>query len=205
MADHANRPDEPSGADEGRRLFLQRGLLGGALLVLGGAATLAGWPGKQFVEVAPQALRALTPRTFQVVVAIAARVVVDPAADPVAVAHGVDRALAYASPDAREDLRKLLMLFENALPGLLDFHVLPFTRLDPGAQDAVLARWRDSRIALRRGGYHALRKLCLAAWYATPAAWPAIGYPGPPNFGGLVYDDSKAGVAPTQPAKEERP
>jgi len=42
-----------------------------------------------------------------------------------------------------------------------------------------LERWRGSRFAALRAGYAALHDLPLAAWYAQPRAWPAIGYPGP--------------------------
>jgi hypothetical protein len=46
--------------------------------------------------------------------------------------------------------------------------------------DAVLERWRASRIALLRSAYDGLHQLVLAAWYGNPRAWDAIGYPGPP-------------------------
>ncbi|HSK41906.1 MAG TPA: hypothetical protein VK943_19225, partial [Arenibaculum sp.] len=47
---------------------------------------------------------------------------------------------------------------------------------------AFLRRWRDSRFAHLRAGHSALRDLAIAAWYANPDAWPAIGYPGPPEM-----------------------
>jgi hypothetical protein len=36
---------------------------------------------------------------------------------------------------------------------------------------------------LLQQGYQALHDLVLAAWYARPDSWPAIGYPGPPEVG----------------------
>ena len=91
--------------------------------------------------------------------------------------------MALAPPEARADFGKLLLLFENALAGLVfDGRARPFTRLPPEAQDQVLAHWRDSRLAVRRSGYAALRKLTQAAWYAAPEAWPDVGYPGPPQL-----------------------
>src|SRR5262249_13365454 len=98
------------------------------------------------------------------------------------------------APESRADLVKLLGLFENALPGLLlDGRALPFTRLDPAAQDRVLEQWRDSRLVLRRSGYHALRRLCLGAYYAAPDACPAVHDGAPPDLGCFDSEASKAG------------
>ena len=177
-----------------RRTFLKRGLAGGAVLLLGGG-TLALLPTKE--QGAPtHALAVLEPRSFQVLVAIAKRVAPG-TADPVSVAEGVDALLRRAPVEVQRDFNKLLGLFENALPGLLfDGRVLPFTRLSPESQDAVLRHWRDSRLALRRTGYHALRRICLAVAYADEKQWPAVGYapPAPGTFTPMAYDDSKAGV-----------
>ena len=46
----------------------------------------------------------------------------------------------------------------------------------------MLAEWRDSRIAVRRTGYAALRTLVIAAYYQSPSIWPAVGYGGPPGI-----------------------
>jgi len=48
---------------------------------------------------------------------------------------------------------------------------------------ATLDRLRDSHIGLLRAAYDALHQLVMAAWYGNPRAWPAIGYPGPPELG----------------------
>ncbi|MFT3770187.1 MAG: twin-arginine translocation signal domain-containing protein [Minicystis sp.] len=176
-----------------RRGFLKKGLLGGAVLVLGGAGIALQPTRRIAAPIAP--LQVLDERGFQVLVAIAARIVTVEGVDPVAIAHDADQALAFAVPEARADLRKVLGLFENALPGLIfDGRARPFTQLDPAAQDRVLESWRDSRLVLRRGAYHALRKMCLAACYKEPATWRALRYPGPPMLGGLFYDDSMAGA-----------
>ncbi|WP_292041832.1 twin-arginine translocation signal domain-containing protein [Massilia sp. UBA6681] len=44
---------------------------------------------------------------------------------------------------------------------------------------AFLRDWRLHRLGLLRSAYHALHDLVLGAWYAQPANWGAIGYPGP--------------------------
>src|SRR5262245_15853052 len=130
-----------------RRTFLKKGLLGGALLALGGTG-LAFAPTRHIA--APlRPLLVLDDRGFQVLVAAAARIIKAPGADLVTIVHGVYTALSYASRDTQEAVVKLLGLFENALPGLLlDGRLGPFTQLDGKAQDRVLERWRDSRLTL---------------------------------------------------------
>lgn len=176
-----------------RRGFLKKGLLGGALLALGGTG-LALFPTRHLASpIRP--LLALDDRGFQVLIAVARRIVPGSGPSPVTIAHSVDASIARLPLEAQKDLVKLLGLFENALPGLLlDGQVGPFTRLDGPDQDRALERWRDSRIVLRRGGYQALRKLCLVTTYADPSSWPAIHYPGPANTAGFAFDDSRAGT-----------
>ncbi len=164
------------------------------MLLLGGG-TLAVLPTKE--TVAPtRALAVLGGRGFQVLAAVAKRVVPD-TVDAAFVAHGVDDLLRRAAPEAQADFNNLLGLFENALPGLIfDGRVLPFTRLSPESQDGVLRSWRDSGLALRRSGYHALRRICLATAYSDERAWPAVGYSPPSGLNAIAYDDSKFGAEP---------
>ena len=162
-----------------RRSFLKRGLIGGVLLVVAGGTAVAFIPGDTSVK-PTGALFSIDARAFPVLAAVAARVLAGTTASPVDIAMKVDGALRYAAPEGRKDLSAALMLLENALGGLLlRGKATPFTELDEAAQDAALLAWRDSRLVLLRGAYHALRKLCLAAHYATPAGWPETGYPGP--------------------------
>ena len=171
-----------------RRSFVQRGLFGGAILLFGGGG-LALYPTRHLGS-PTKALRVLDDRGFQVVVVLAER---------------VDESLARTPPEAQADLNNLLGLFENALPGFLfDGRATPFTRLDGPAQDRVLASWRDSRLALRRSGYHALRRLCLGAYYGDERAWPSIHYGGPPSVNGFSHDDSKAGTPEFLAAQDQK-
>jgi len=43
-----------------------------------------------------------------------------------------------------------------------------------------LQSWRVHRIGMLQTAYHALHDLVLGAWYSDAAAWPVVGYPGPP-------------------------
>jgi len=165
-----------------RRRFLKLGILGGVVL---GAAGLGLWPSRK--EHAPKrALKVLDERRFAVMAAVAARTVRTKAADPVEIAHRVDDYLALQTEQVQGDIKSLLLLFENALAGLLfDGRVKPFTRLSPEAQDGVLLAWRDSKITVRRAGYHALRKLTMSAYWAMPEHWAEAGYNGPPAIQGV--------------------
>ncbi len=44
---------------------------------------------------------------------------------------------------------------------------------------AFLQEWRFHRLDMLQSAYHALHDLMIGAWYADPASWAAIGYPGP--------------------------
>jgi hypothetical protein len=151
-------------------------------LLAAGGVGLAAWPTKK-THRPKRALLVLDEREFAILAAVAARTVGAPGADPVEIAHGCDQTLVCNAPDAQKEFKQLLMLFENALAGLLlDGHLGAFTGLSPEKQDAVLLGWRDSSVAIRRTGYSALRKLTQAAYYANPASWPQVGYNGPPQI-----------------------
>ncbi len=175
-----------------RRSLLKKGLFGGLVLALGGTG-LALYPSAQ-VGVPTLPLLALQPSSFQVLVAVASRIVTAKGADPVAIAHGVDQALTRIPIEAQADLNKLLGLLENALAGLLDGRIQPFTRLSAESRDRVLESWSSSRFVIRRTGFQALRKLCLAAHYSEAASWPPLGYRPPSNLNAAAYDDSKVGT-----------
>lgn len=186
-----------------RRRFVQRGLFGGAVLLLGGGG-LALYPTRRLATPS-KPLRVLDDRGFQVIVAVAARVITAPDADPAVLAERIDESLSRTPPEAQADLASLVGLFENALPGLLlDGRATPFTRLDGAAQDHALEQWRDSSLVVRRSGYHALRRLCFVAYYGDERAWPGIRYSGPPDVKGFSHDDSKAGTPEWIAAQDQK-
>lgn len=176
----------PAPAGLSRRSLIKRGLLGGALLAVGGAGFLALRRGAT-VALPADGLLVFTPAQFAVLDAVVRRMVRPrqgwPGVDQVRAARAADRIAARVEPSAQKELQQLLGLFENGLAGFIfGGRTRPFTRLDGAEQDAVLAEWRDSRIAVRRSGYAALRTLVLAGYYQSPAVWPAMGYGGPPGI-----------------------
>lgn len=171
-----------------RRGFLKKGILGGALLLVGGALPLAlrsGRPGPS----PRRPLVLLTPAEHGTFAAIAARIVPGdgagpswPTADALDCAGKVDALMALAHPRVGAEFRQLLHLFENGLGGLLtNLQPAPFTRCAPAEQDARLQAWRYSRLALLRSGYQALKRLSQAAYYSSPETYALVGYPGPPE------------------------
>jgi hypothetical protein len=180
-----------------RRSFLKKGILGAALLFVGGAVPIALRGGIDRAR-ARGALRLFTPREYAIFAAIAARIVpgdaaaaagiagaapatVWPSAQALDCAGKADALMALAHPSVGAELRQLLHLFESGLGGVFtNLQVTPFTRLPPDEMDARLNAWRSSRVGLLRSGYQALKRLAQATYYSSPQVYPLVGYPGPP-------------------------
>ena len=104
-----------------------------------------------------------------------------PSAAEVDVAAKADAFLAPLPPGDARDLKQLLALFDNALFSLLTGGPpTPFTQMSPEQQDAHLRAWQQSRLAVRRTGYQALKRLTCAIYFGSPAVYASLGYPGPP-------------------------
>lgn len=54
-----------------------------------------------------------------------------------------------------------------------------WTNARPEQVGVFLQDWRFHRLAMLQTAYHALHDLIIGSWYADPASWNAIGYPGP--------------------------
>jgi hypothetical protein len=175
----------PASAD--RRRLLKRGLLGGALLLVGGALPLA--LRSTLARRQPRRpLSLLTADEHAIFAAVAARVVPGdgagptwPTADALDCAGKVDALMATTHPEVGAEFRQLLHLFESALFGLvIAGQPTPFTRCSPTQQDARLEAWRRSRLSLLRSGYQALKRLSHATYYSSPEVYDLMGYAGPP-------------------------
>lgn len=187
----------PAGGDgdgdgPGRRRFLKRGLLGGALLLVAGALPIALRSGPMSAK-PRRALLLLSPEEYAVFAAVAARIVPGdgagpawPSAEAVDCAGKADQLMAREHPTVGAEFRQLLHLFENGLTGLFtNLRPTPFTACTPRQQDARLDAWSHSRIALLRSGYQALKRLSQATYYSSPELYGRLGYPGPPEVPSL--------------------
>jgi hypothetical protein len=184
---------------ETRRGFLKKTLGGAALLAAAGAIPLA--LRKTQLREPRQPLRFFTPAEYSVFAAVAERVLARgadgipqelagvlrarpaaPAPAALDVAGKADAFLAPLDAASAKELKQLLALFDNALFGVLTGGPpRPFTRMTPAEQDAHLERWATSRMAVRRTGFQALKRLSAAVYYGSPESYASVGYPGPPD------------------------
>ncbi|HEY6050849.1 MAG TPA: hypothetical protein VIZ58_06340 [Thermoanaerobaculia bacterium] len=182
-----------------RRLF-KKTLGGAALLAAAGAVPIALRPTKLRSPFRP--LRFFTPAEYSVFAAVADRILAieptdatavrpsavqpSPRAPPpspaeVDVAGKADAFLAPLDAASASDLKQLLALLDNALFSLLGGGpARPFTGMSAAEQDRHLLAWSRSRLAVKRTGFQALKRLAGAIYFGSPATWASVGYAGPP-------------------------
>jgi hypothetical protein len=174
-----------------RRSILRFGL-GGAVVLTGAGLGL----GLQSTQMVPTTapLVSLSPREYSILVAVSDALLPGnggdlPAAHELGVVEGVDALLARMSPIDVAEFQSVLMLIENAIPGFLfNGGVRPFSQYDLATRQTILKGWRDSRITLRRSAFRALHGLCNSVYWSNSRVHSAIGYPGPPDFRGMVVE-----------------
>lgn len=165
-----------------RRRFLRVGLVGATVLAVGGVLK---WQtsGYDVSEDTARHLRALSPKEYLIVAALAARILrADspdmPSAADVDVALFIDGMVARLDAANRTDLLRLLNVLEHALP-LSSGRRGRFTHLDGAGQDAVLTAMMTSPVGLVRGAFGALKSLCVMGYFRDARTWAGIGYDGP--------------------------
>ena len=92
----------------------------------------------------------------------------------------LEASIAGLAPATRQELSELLAMLSLA-PGRVALAGLGPRWADASVAElqAALQDRRVSSIATRQQVYHALRDLTNAAYYAEPATWAQLGYPGP--------------------------
>ena len=167
-----------------RRPLLKKTLGGAALLAAAGAVPLALRKTRLREPPAGRKLLFFTPAEYSIWAAMADRVLAGgegPTPTQLDVAGKVDAFLAPLPEGDRKDLKQLLALFENALFGLLmGGPPRPFTKMTAGEQDRHLRSWQSSRLAIRRTGFQAMKRLTCAIYFASPETYASVGYGGPP-------------------------
>jgi len=155
-------------------------LAAGALVGLG--AIVAAVRTSGYTLPAGVRLASLSPWQY-LVVAAAARRIVDPdgpdapTADAVDVAGFVDGYVARMPSGLRDDVGGLLGVVEHLAP-LRAGHRRRFTNLGPEAQDAALA-WLERAGGLFAGAFDGLRALVFMGYYRDARTWAQLGYDGP--------------------------
>ncbi len=164
-----------------RRSFLKTGVLGALVLAAGGGIYRAVHPpaAQRFVldGEARAALHAIVPAM------LAGALPADAAARKTAVAgtvEGVHLAISNLPLAVQKEVQDLFGLLALApARRLLTGVASGWAHAQEAEVSAFLQEWRLHRFALLRTAYGALHDLSLGAWYAQPASWHAIGYPGP--------------------------
>jgi len=86
------------------------------------------------------------------------------------------RFLAPLPPSDAKDLKQLLALFDNALFSLLSGGpARPFTQMAADEQDAHLRGGRPRRLAIKRTGFQAMKRLCCAIYFGAPETYASVG------------------------------
>lgn len=169
-----------------RRRFLAAGAAGGVALALaGGYAWLRGRRARPEIRAFDADALAIVRAIVPAMLAGALPAPTGPRADAIddTVEH-VRRAVEGLAPSAQAELAQLFALLSTGVGRRLFAGLAPAWKdAAPAEVDAFLVAWRDSGWALKRSAYDALHQLILAAWYANPRSWGAIGYPGPPPLG----------------------
>ncbi len=170
-----------------RRGLLQAGLLGSVALWAGGvlgcgrrAVTPAGGMAQR-AALSPQGeeiLRAVAP------VVLGSLLPADGVGREQALAAGmasVDDYLAHLSQPLQDEARSAFGMLD-LLPARLLLLGTPSRWSDaaPLRVESFLRAARDSRFYMLRRMYVFLQSMTVLAWFDQPAAWPGVGYPGPP-------------------------
>jgi hypothetical protein len=171
-----------------RRGLFKKGLLGGAILLVGGSIPILLRPGLTLRR-SRGPLQILAADEYAIFAAAAARLCPGgdgqpdwPSTDTVDCAGKADTLLSRLHPRPAVEFRRLLRVFDNAMTGLFcTGSPTTFTRSSVAEQDRRLDAWRHSRIALFRSGYQAMKRLSHATYYSSPEIYARVGYPGPPT------------------------
>jgi choline dehydrogenase-like flavoprotein len=117
----------------------------------------------------------------------------------------------YFGPEQRTDFRRFLRTVESpALNLVLTGRPLRFTRLSLAERERYLSGWARSRLALKRQGFQAIKRLVAFLYYAklvdgkTNPNWQAIGYDAPDDFARVrQHTPEDLRIVPVVPEREE--
>ena len=166
-----------------RRRFLKQTLDGA--IILGAAKFLPqGVLLGQDSTSAPKDLRYFDPHEYEIVRAIAERMVgraEDSGSESASidVAARADVFLSTAEPEIQDQIHQLLTVFNAPFfTFLFDFRFSSFVNMSAEDKDSYLEDWMTSILALRRTGFQALKRLCMSMYYTDSRSWQEIGYEG---------------------------
>jgi choline dehydrogenase-like flavoprotein len=127
-----------------------------------------------------------------------------PAASSTGVDRDLDSLVAGLPARQRAEFASFLRIVENPLANLLlSGRPVRFTRLGPEARERYLQGWSVSRIAAKRRGFQAAKRLTTALYFSKPTSgsrhplWDRVHYAPPPKVAGVP--ESLVGLAPVVP------
>lgn len=163
-----------------RRTLLKLGLASAVVLAVAGGGVMLLRPGLQAGRLTPQAREVLAAFSRAV---LDGSLLANPQQAAQQIAQQLDRLddfIAGLPPHAQAELSQLLGLLgtaagRRALAGVgTDWPQASVAELQSGLQSMRL-----SALSLRQQAYHALRDMINGTFYAEPAHWALMGYPGP--------------------------
>ncbi len=167
-----------TGLGTSRRMFLKGLALVATAAGVGG--TMSGCGG--YAEI-PEGLKFLDEKGYAVISAFADRII--PRGGPyeigaldVKVVEFFDEFAASDYPEVQKDFKSVITLLEHGAP-FLDFKFKRFSQMTTDEQDEYLKGWESSKLALLRGAFVGLKKLCMMGYYSNEQVWPHIRYDGP--------------------------
>ncbi len=160
-----------------RRMFL-RGTLGAAVL-LGVGGVFAGRWSSRIARLPRRPLRFFSAGEFAVMTAIAETMLPRGGKhapfDDTETIERIDAELADLPAHETKDLKSLLWIVEY-LPPVMGGKLGRFSALGDEGRAAYLRGWEQSRFAVKRTGYAAVKYLVMMHYYADRRAWKGIGY-----------------------------
>ncbi|GGY86460.1 hypothetical protein ACFFTM_16460 [Pseudoduganella plicata] len=158
-----------------RRAFLRFGM-GGAIALAAGGAFYRG-----LQQGAPRRfnLDAAGHEFLTAIVPVLLGPALPASADVAPVVGRVRAAIAGLPLAAQAELQDLFGLLALAPARRLLTGLPAWRDASPARLHAFLQDWRLHRFLQLRAAYQALHDLVIGSWYADPASWAAIGYPGP--------------------------
>ena len=92
------------------------------------------------------------------------------------------RQFAFLPEEGQQAIKLALRVLESPLLGVLSGErYRPFTQLTVEEQDADIAAFRSSSLAVKKTIYAALRGVIAGLYYGDPRTWTRVGYDGPPD------------------------
>lgn len=165
-----------------RRSFFK--LSAASLLIAGGL----GWLGKQFAKVPVVEGQAVVHTEHLPLLRAIAHGLLEPALPQGNLEASLDNAVKAfidssktLSAAAQSELGQLLNILCNPVGRRLIADLgTDWENATPAQVQLFLSNFRDHPIPALQPGYHALHDLTMASWYAQPAQWADMDYPGPP-------------------------